>query len=885
MRILFNKLLIAILFFITNHCTKLEAQTPCSDCDQKNIVTDPRPGKTENCENPSKKNKFFWFPYNGTNNNTFNAYYSYPGGNIIGTINNPFWSISPGPIIGTHAGQQYSDFNPEDGWEVIKIDNGYLADNVTQRQTAKSMIYMCFYNKQRGIMRFFGMIPSQTNGWEIIRFKIEILEKKLDYNDYSFTYGNVLQATNLLSIQGDAVQPLDQITDETTLEVVTQFPGGSPSEHFFWFDVPVAYDPCVCKNDIAINLTSQIEQNWDLSIQGVLDGRIFQKTVIDQNSLNQQYEKLVFNRVIGAAAATAVAIVTNGSVIQVSKYIDLIDIIKDKPGVSAQDKTKMNILKDLIGITSSFIYDTDTKSWTNYNTGKNLTNTDWEKLFGGMNKFLSGAYDFTNPATGASITTTTVLGGITAIGNSSQTVPTNAEIYWGLPGSKMSKNLSEEVLAVDENGDSYFDYYSPQYPLYNNPLGTFALIQTPTLKDQIDIVQICDEPDLTTIDPFDAQKTNNTKHTLQLKNDFKYYFNPALNLNLNKTKIKAAYVVLNEHSNRQNQTGVIGPIYNTDNIILSTSNNSLTACGDLIDSELDKITPKNLALNQTRAEYISPFIPLEYFRELSISFVTDKNFSIFKNHIFIRFLIETESNEIGKNGKPIRTTQIFTFPVNLEPHTLPLIDIIDLHVNDDEKNFSQDVNFSNNKDLVYAGLVKINAKLSTVSGIKKRIYSLVGFEILSGGEVSPDIELIVGYPYNGLHPQNQMTHTDVMTFCNNQNPNIEYKAKQFANVPNSNNIHNSLESSSKEGNLKLNFFIMPNPSNNQCTLDLYSTKFGDYSIEINDNQGRLVAKSKISTIEGRGKITIHLENIPAGVYLVSVSNQDDIRTKKLVIQH
>lgn len=77
------------------------------------------------------------------------------------------------------------------------------------------------------------MIPSQTNGWEIIRFKIEILEKKLDYNDYSFTYGNVLQATNLLSIQGDAVQPLDQITDETTLEVVTQFPGGSPSEHFF----------------------------------------------------------------------------------------------------------------------------------------------------------------------------------------------------------------------------------------------------------------------------------------------------------------------------------------------------------------------------------------------------------------------------------------------------------------------------------------------------------------------------------------------------------------------------------------------------------------------------------------------------------------------------
>lgn len=111
MRILFNKPLIAILFFITNHCTKLEAQTPCSDCDQKNIVTDPRPGKTENCENPSKKNKFFWFPYNGTNNNTFNAYYSYPGGNIIGTINNPFWSISPGPIIGTHAGQQYSDFN------------------------------------------------------------------------------------------------------------------------------------------------------------------------------------------------------------------------------------------------------------------------------------------------------------------------------------------------------------------------------------------------------------------------------------------------------------------------------------------------------------------------------------------------------------------------------------------------------------------------------------------------------------------------------------------------------------------------------------------------------------------------------------------------------
>jgi hypothetical protein len=856
----------------------------CSDCDDKLIVTDPRPDIVANCEDATKKNKFFWFPYNGNDNSDFLAYYSFAGGNITATLNSPFWTPAPGPIIGEHAGMGLSDFHPEDGWELLKSDVGYLADNTTKRQIAKTLIYLCFYNRYRGVMRFFGMMPGATNGWEIIRFKIEIPKTKLHPIDNTFNVSNTsLQATNLLSIQGQATQPLDQQTEEQVLEVVTEFPGASPSSHFFWFEIPVAYDPCVCKNDVAIGLTAQIEQNWDLSLEGIVDAKLVQKTTTDINAQNQQYQKLVFNRVIGAAAATGVAIATGGTVIQASKFTDLIDVIKDRPGSTA-NKARLQALKDLMNTAASnFVYDANEKKWKHFTTGKELTKEDWVTLLGNTNKFLTGYYDFVDPARGGNTTTTSVLGKITATGSANQALPTNALIFWGLPGSKMSKNLGEELTPVDVNSDNIADYYEPEYPLYNKPLGTLALIKTPEVARHLaGTKEICDEPDLTTEDPFDALKSNNPIFTLQLKEDLKFYFNPALNINTKTTKIHAAFVISIEHTDKVNKTGIIGPVYNPDKILVNQLDPTATRCFENLNSVKADIKPINMGLSITEDEYISTFVPIEYFREFAVKFVADKNFTIFDDRVFIRVVIEFESNDIAKSGKPVRNTQVFTFPVKLIEHTGNPIEVINLQKDGEDKNYISDIIFTSGDDLIYSGKVTISSKLSTATGVKKKIYAIGGFEMLPGAEISPDIELIVGYPFQGLYPQNQMTQSEVMSFCSNQNATIKYRANQFASAP---PPHDTMPPrSTKSKTSKPDLRIHPNPSSEIALLDIFSVTDGTLNIAVLDMQGREVYRTSCMVEQGYGFKELNVSRWPEGIYLVAISGAHGRHTEKLMVQ-
>ncbi len=849
----------------------IQVLAQCSDCDNKLIVTDPRPDKVTNCEDTTKKNKFFWFPYNGNDNSEFLAYFSYPGGNTPATLNSPFWTPAPGPIIGEHAGMGLSDFHPEDGWELLKSDVGYLADNTTKRQTAKTLIYLCFYNRYRGVMRFFGMMPGATNGWEIIRFKIEIPKTKLKPDKQTFgATSATLQATNLLSIQGIATQPLDQQTEELVLEVVTEFPGASPSSHFFWFEIPVAYDPCVCKNDVAIGLTAQIEQNWDLSIEGIVDAKLVQKTTTDINAQNQQYQKLVFNRVVGAAAATAVAIATKGTVIQSSKFTDLIDVIKDRPG-STENKAKLQAIKDLLNTASSYVYDADAKKWTNLTTGKELTKDDWVKVIGNTGKFLTGYYDFVDPARGGNTTTTSVLGKITATGSANQALPTYAPIFWGLPGSKMSKNLGEELTPVDVNSDNIADYYEPEYPLYNKPLGTLALIKTPEVSNQKETIELCDRnnQEVNVENPLIGIKTPHFRHTLKIKSDLKYFFNPSLNINENKTKISAAFVIDKE-------------FFNNEDIELHYFTHGNTLCNDNLEQVLNSIKTINLEKNILEEEYTSPFIPLDLLRELAVRFVLHRENANLENKVFIRFLIEFESTDKAKSGKPVRNTQVFTFPVELIEHTGNTIEVINLQKDGEDKNYISDIIFTSGDDLIYSGKVTISSKLSTATGVKKKIYAIGGFEMLPGAEISPDIELIVGYPFQGLYPQNQMTQSEVMSFCSNQNSTIKYRANQFASAPPPHATMPPRSTKSKTSKSVLR--IHPNPSSEIAMLDIFSVTDGTLNIAVLDMQGREVYRTSCMVEQGYGFKDLNVSKWTEGLYLVVISGVHERHTKKFMVQ-
>jgi hypothetical protein len=80
------------------------------------VSTDPR--NPSNSDRPDLENTFFWFPYGGNDHNSFEFLTS---GGTYPSINSPFWNPTS-LMVGQLVNLQNSDFYPEDGWELLKVN-------------------------------------------------------------------------------------------------------------------------------------------------------------------------------------------------------------------------------------------------------------------------------------------------------------------------------------------------------------------------------------------------------------------------------------------------------------------------------------------------------------------------------------------------------------------------------------------------------------------------------------------------------------------------------------------------------------------------------------------------------------------------------------------
>jgi hypothetical protein len=72
-----------------------------------------------------------------------------------------------------------------------------------------------------------------------------------------------------------------------------------------------------------------------------------------------------------------------------------------------------------------------------------------------------------------------------------------------------------------------------------------------------------------------------------------------------------------------------------------------------------------------------------------------------------------------------------------------------------------------------------------------------------------------------------------------------------------------------------NLDLFPNPSSGQTTLSLYGGKLGNANLVITDLTGKLIRKEEIEIVSDF-KYNINVEELKAGLYLVSVSQQDKL---------
>ncbi len=884
-----KKIIIAIVILLITQ-TRLISQTctpnpAAQNCETgKGISTNPNNHVNPEC--PNLVNNFDWrvkhTPGGNVPDERFWVYYN--------DDQNPTWIRNPfnGPInasYGNLTDNHNSNYHPEDGWELLKVEfgsNGNIGLGVdvqpgpnTVSNERPKLPYMILYNKYSGTMRFFGSLLEPDNTYETVRIELRIpTQSPLKQGQtYINVYNPDLKATNLLSIQGETVQPLDQETDESSIAVFVKYTNNP--KVFFWFDLPVTYDPCVCNNKVQLDVSFAFVQTANIDITGKLSGGI--KT---EKKGTQDYGKMAFGRILAAGVSGAVAIKTGGAVVNYKAFIDLIDVVRDHPNRNQTERDNLDKLKNyltcaekMFSVVNGSFKDVTTSSTLKADLTKQIA--AGQKILDANTTFLSSLVNGCKSSDNAA---TTITGAITASGTFTLKDEIAAtHISLALPGS----NWSDKQMQSNTNKQGT---WIPSYPTYNERLGVLSILETPELGVHIK------RTECSTYVNGEITMFANLSYSFLLSEKLKYVFNPKVNININKSKIQVRLVVKMPINN--------GPPINSSlkvnliNIGPPINLHYRSSC--LVDSSI--ITPINFySESNSMYNFNTPYVDIDDFANLPLRFDITKlglpflqfNEDSLMKYAFFQIKVIGVSNDIGTDNKNNTFYLNHTYPVKIKTLNSDPYSSIDNKLlpnfKKGIKEFDTDVQFNINEQLFFEGPVFITAQMSTTNGKKVKIYSMNGFELMPGAKISPDIELIVGFPWDKI-PQPPQTYAQVSSFCGNNN---KYKAQRFSQsaVKREKEEYEARQIREEEAikqKSKVAFKLSPNPTTANFTISIFNNNEQDYSIALMDVTGKVLFNNSYN-----GKQTsqhIETNGLAAGIYFVRITCGNTQKTEKLIIQ-
>jgi hypothetical protein len=893
------------------------------DCENGNGIS-TNPNNPINTKCPERRNNFDWrvqrtdgYPED---------YIIYGPNTTYKEIQNPFTGPSGASHVGTLVNQTNSDYQPEDGWELLKVEFGIEGNtNINNTQnyqpnqphdyTKPRMPYMILYNKYSGTMRFFGALLNANSDYETLEIQLRIPSESPKESEFG-VYVKQLKATNLLSLTRDFAQPLDIETNDVATSMFIKFRNNE--NEFFWFDLPVAYDPCICNNKVQLDIFFNFVQTANIKINNEDNSAVKTETK-STSSGNLEYGKIVVGRVFAAAASAVIAVKSGGTIINFQAFTDLIDIVTEHKNFSPENNENLLKLKNYLDCGSKYA------SVITKNKGyfKNFDFTD-EDAFGNLKgteikagneileantTFLSSLTKGCNQKDNAS---TVNSGSIHLSGEWTRDILLGGtEKHLAVPGSNWN---DKTLIKIHNPADSLY----PAYTTYDERLGTFSLLESPMVKlEYLESVSILDPTNIDHPTPT-ITKSGQTVFKMYLDDQLKYSFNPILNLDYSNTTIQARLVV-------KKHLGDLFP-YNVNeatNFTMSVSANQKTSQGmnPLCSwSETFNFSNINCSVSKNNFfEVVTPYVPIDQIRGVksvfSQSFLSS-SYDLMMENIFIQFQIVGISKNLGTDGFPVSFVQYFTFPVkvqlipNLELYTLaknPLIescsnmrtrldnqypDIINSQFNssiihrltsNQSKIFNSDINFLNDETFFYDGFVKISAKLSTTAGKKVKIYSTFGFELLPGAEIDPSIELIVGYPFAST-PNPPQTYQQVSDFCSDT---IKYKAQEHsaAAIAEEKAVYEEHERArilaKMQQDRSFKFGLKPNPTSGMSTVFWDGDEMPN-QLTLIDGAGQVLFDTPLSG-DGRS-YDLDMSAYSHGVYLIIITSSSGKKGQQKLIK-
>lgn len=768
-----------------------------------------------------------------------------PGVNYMHIIS-PFYSNdSDLEYFAKHAS---SDFQPCDGWELIAYDFGmeYNSESTVRQLNDFSEGYLLLYNKHTSTLRAL-VTPLAITSANIAEMRWNLAPSNPP------PPGTKGYASGLFAGTGGVLNPLDQPSPTRTVSTRFSHPPNMPGR---WFhgDVPVFYDPCSCTTDQRLTTDHVVITEGEIKLYGLYAGTV---------------------STLEAHTDTRAVPYRSGTIQDPEAYLASLDardeidlrpgslVAKDKYALAQSYELWVNERKNLnSGSLLAGIFDVLAIAGDAgglFSEGDMLAGVPVSKLFKGVgiasklfSKLLKPSDDGIAPE---NYLPSYMQGEISLRGSytSTSSLTTNDQNI-AVPGTPWTTDAS--LVAPFKTAAK------PQYPLYNETLGLFAILHAPKVKRRIGQKNILQ---LTLVNPQLPDYLIGSWRQYQFDGELDYVWNPASNVDIENTRIHSALVV--EQENHEITPGA----YITETVVSNGERQ--------YDTDIDDDVAKS-------SVFSTEFVGLECLSELPLSLYRQgvhydytglgplPDFFRGDDTVYVRLVMDVrfKPNEYGVRN---RSTIIYTLPVEF-------IDEADTLIGNglpvyDPNLVVTDITHSDSYEVFVHSTITINGEVRTDPAAKQASY-VAGKEIIvqSGATIGMNTRLALDNGVPCGKPRIAPYSGDINAFCTSS----QYKAKELADaVVAGDEPTDPLEKWSKE------YLLRARLETGQQWLDVVSEVTEDPMVEVQvyDVIGNLVATGQgYRSAEPLTRTTVQMNGVPAGAYVVIASSGGKRATFKVL---
>lgn len=835
------------------------------------------------------------------------------------------------------------EMNPQNGWELLLVNLGRYPDNMNPVPitTLREIPYIGLYNKYSGKFRLF----VQYGYNEAPNLAVDGLKIDLFYN----LVGSPTNKSTILRLGSGIDKPLDQLNHNTSLKAICP-PNGSAVSQWMSADFQLTYDPCVCN----IPTTLSVEFIFFSETDFELTGRSI--SVVDDLVQNNQISNTDFLSGVsndnknGYIIYEKMGSLMDDYIAEQEAYLDSLWLIERENEKIKNALLVIKIAKSatqigLLAATGAPTFASFASKWPALNFKKvvgGVTTLDsvktkkfWEtteKILGEWSKLIISESLKKKPDPTKPVMPTVTLTEMQFSGtlNNEDYAPS---LLFSTPGS-FKNNTSTIDLPVSG---------LPQgYPVYNQPLGVFALLETPKLKQYKYSKEIVSCEDIYIQDDADqsgdlfigTKKTSNIENKTQFKlnSSLVYTFNPALDYN--SKEVSAMYVVKSKVKNKEvgagnEQTTEIAIKPFKSKITDASVNVNSTTINTYANEDIwhyenfgSTLQSGDTLVQNDSLVYQTEFIPINAFNNFVFELATKENSQKWVNtcfpltgniingfnheiwedlEIYLKIKVDAEFIGSHSNGEPHVYSYIFTYKIGMEdliPVSGPFVPNI-AGSNSDLLQYPTDLVFNgtifNGSAVAGCELIGNTYNCQSWNNIELigniqpsapfNVNFIAGNEVimLPEAQVSPSCTLYIERLLDYSNPMPESSQTYVSGFCAGTNAGLpSYKG----NLPNK-TVNNTSESGlSLSDDLSTNstcsFSLFPNPTSNNATILLDNPETIVLSLKVTDITGKEIFTELKQAINGAYEL--NLVGFAKGVYFVTLATRGGNKTKQLIVE-